>query len=47
MLKRIRKRIIVFALTLLIRLIFYPEGIFGASLVKIAAALPGVTMEVE
>lgn len=46
MLKQFRRKLIVMALTFLVRVIFYPDGVFGAGLVKVAD-LPHVVVEVE
>lgn len=47
MLKQIRRKLIVMALTFLVRVIFYPDGVFGTGLVKVVADLPNVVVEVE
>lgn len=47
MLKQFRRKLIVMVLTFLVRAIFYPDGVFGAGLVKVVANLPHVVVEVE
>ena len=47
MLKQFRRKLIVMVLTFLVRVIFYPDGVFGACVRTLVADLPCVTVEVE